>query len=161
VTEARLDGIGEIAPGAFGVRLAPCSCQRLAQLLLPVPGSVVWLVAFHPIATAAWTELALPLSAEGDPERVRARLPRYDLQFPLDDFLARLPRLQARAGMLAVQLARAVPDTLLMEHLVDDPQRHAVLQRHGWLLSFDLPHDGAPAWVESPDRAHLARIVGG
>lgn len=161
MTEARIHEVREIARGAFGVLLAPCSCQRLAQLLLPVPGSVVWLVAYHPIATTAWTELALPLSADGAPERVRARLPRYDLQFSLDDFLARLPRLHARAGMLAVQLEHPVPDTLLMEHLADDPERHAILRRHGWLLSFDLPHDGAHAWVESPDRVHLARAVGG
>ena len=30
---------------------------------------------------------------------MRARLPRYDLQFPLTEFLAVLPQLHARAGM--------------------------------------------------------------
>jgi hypothetical protein len=27
------------------------------------------------------------------------------------------------------------------------------------MLSFDLPHDGEYAWVETPDREHLERVL--
>jgi hypothetical protein len=106
-----------------------------------------------------WVDLPLPL-AVGAPVRLqRARLPRYDLQFPLADFLTELPQMHARAGMLAMQMSRPVPDTLVMEHLVDKPARHTILGQNGWLLSFDLPHDGEHAWVETPDREHLERVL--
>lgn len=57
--------------------------------------------------------------------------------------------------MLALQMSRPVPNTLSFDTLASDPNRHAILRQNGWLLSFDLPHDGEHAWVECPDRAYL------
>ena len=150
--------IAETAPGVFATLLAPCSCQALAPLLVPVP-SFVWLVAYHPHGIVEWVDLPLPLAVDRPAELRRARLARYDLQFSLEDFLAELPKLRAPAGMLAVQMARPVPNALVMEHLVENPARHAILVQNGWLLSFDLPHDGAHAWVETPHRGHLERVL--
>lgn len=151
--------ITEPVPGVFGTLLGPCRCQILAQLVFPAPDSVVWLVAYHPHGVMEWVEMPLPLAVEAPAERVRARLPRYDLEFPLPAFLARLPTMHARAGMLALQMRRPVPDTLGMDFLVQTGNRHTILRRHGWMLSFDLPHDGEPAWVETPVRAHLERLL--
>lgn len=150
--------ISEPAPGVFATLLAPCSCQVLAPLLLPVP-SIVWLVAYHPHGVVEWVDLPLPLAVDGPAELRRARLARYDLQFSITDFLIELPQLHAPAGMLAIQMTRPVPDTLVMEHLTENPSRHAILAQNGWLLSFDLPHDGEYAWVETPHREHLERVL--
>jgi len=90
---------------------------------------------------------------------VRARLPRYDLQFGFAEFLEVLPELRAPAGILALQMRRPVPDTLTIESLGDGLQRWNMLRENGWLLSFDLPHDGEYAWVETPDRQHLDRVL--
>ena len=151
--------ITEVAPGVFGMLLAPCSCQVLSHVLVPLASSTVWLVAYHPIGSVEWRDIALPLTSDAAPRKVRARLPRYDLQFALPDFLDLLPEMHAPAGMLAIQLSRPVPDTLVMEHLTENPNRHRILEQNGWLLSFDLPHDGAYAWIESPDRARLEAIL--
>lgn len=157
--DVTLHRIEERTPGVYGVLLAPCSCRVLAHLLVPDPRSVVWLIAFHPHHVMEWVELPLPVAVDQPAERVMARLPRYDLQFPLADFLARLPRLRAPAGMLAVQLAHPVPATLSFDDLAGNPQRHQVLREHGWRLTFDLPRDGEPAWLECPERAHLERVL--
>jgi len=151
--------VTEIGPGVFGTLLAPCSTRVLPHLLVPAPTSFVWLVAYHPHHVMEWLDLPLLLAPNTAPRTVRARLPRYDLQFELAEFLDLLPELRAPAGMLALQMARPVSDTLTMERLADDPHRWSILERNGWLLSFDLPHDGAHAWVESPDREHLHRVL--
>jgi hypothetical protein len=104
-------------------------------------------------------DLPLPLAAGAPAKRLRARLPRYDLQFPLADFLTELPQMHARSGMLAMQMSRPVPNTLVMEHLDDTLARRTILRQNGWLLSFDLPHDGEYAWVETPHREHLERVL--
>lgn len=159
MTHPRVHTITEVAPGVFGTLLAPCSCQVLSHLLLPVPSSYVWLVAYHPFGVVEWVTLPLPLGRDGSAQPVTARLPRYDLQFPLPEFLSLLPRLRAPAGMLALQMERRVPDTLMMEPLADDPRRRAVLRENGFMLSFDLPHDGEHAWVESIDRGYLESLL--
>lgn len=151
--------IVEMSPGIYGTLLHRSSCQVLRYLLVDDPDSVVWLVAYHPFPAVEWREMPLPLAARHPPELVEARLPRFDLQFSRDDFLARLPRMHAPGGMLALQMARPVPDALLFDTLADDPDRHAVLREHGWLFSFDLPRDGEHPWIESPDRAHLERVL--
>jgi hypothetical protein len=151
--------ITETAPGVFGVLLEPCSCQVLPFVLVSDPRSIVWLVAYHPHHIVEWIDLPLPLTADAPAEILRARLPSFDVQFPIASFLERLPRMHARAGMLAVQVERPVPDTLTFNKLGSDPHGHAVLKQNGWLLSFDLPHDGEHAWVECPDRAHLERVL--
>jgi hypothetical protein len=156
--ELTVHEISEIVPGVFGTLLAPCSCQVLAHLLLPVP-SFVWLDAYHPHGIVEWVDLPLPLAAGAPAKPVRARLPRYDLQFPLAEFLTELPQMHARSGMLAMQMSRPVPNTLVMEHLADNPSRRAILAQNGWLFSFDLPHDGEYAWVETPHREHLERVL--
>lgn len=71
--------IRETAPGVFAVLLEPCSCQMLRHVLRPQAGSVVWLVAYHPHPVVEWVDMRLPLTAGGESEPVRARLPRYDL----------------------------------------------------------------------------------
>lgn len=151
--------ISETAPGVFGVVLEPCSCQVLPHVLVPDPNSVVWLVAYHPHHIVEWIDMPLPLAAYAPAELLRARLPKFDVQFPIANFLERLPHMHAHAGMLAVQMERPVPDTLTFERLASDPNRHAILRRNGWLVSFDLPHDGEHAWVECPDREHLERVL--
>ena len=157
--EPRTHEIEEVGDGVWATLLEQCSCQVLAHVLMPVPSSVVWLVAYHPHHALEWVDLPLPLGAGMPAERMRARLPRFDAEFPHADFLARLPAMHARAGMLALQMDRPVPDTLSFEHIATDPNRRAILRRNGWLLSFDLPHDGEHAWVECTDRAHLERVL--
>ena len=151
--------IGETAPGVFGVLLEPCSCQVLPHVLVPDSNSVVWLVAYHPHHIVEWIDMPLPLAPYAPAELIRARLPQFDVQFPIAEFLERLPRMHARAGMLAVQMERPVPSTLSFERLASDPNRHAILRQNGWLVSFDLPHDGEHAWVECPNREHLERVL--
>jgi len=157
--DQELHTVTEIGTGIVGTLLAPCSCRVLRHLLLPIPSSVVWLVAYHPHGVVEWVDLRLPLSIDAAPQTLRARLPRYDLQFGLPEFLEVLPELRAPAGMLALQMQRRVPDTLLMEKVADDPNRWSILQQNGCLLSFDLPHDGEYAWVETPDRGHLTHVL--
>ena len=151
--------VTNVAPGVFGTVLAPCSCRVLPHLLIPVPTSVPWLVAYHPHGVVEWLDLPLPLAPNAAPRTVRARLPRYDLQFELAEFLEVLPELHARAGMLALQMLRPVPDTLMMDKVADDANRWNILKQNGCVLSFDLPHDGEHAWVETPDRDHLQRVL--
>lgn len=158
--DAELHAVTEVAPGVFGTLLAPCSTRVLPYLLVPAPTSFVWLVAYHPHHVVEWLDLPLPLAPDSAPRTLRARLPRYDLQFEFAEFLDVLPELHAPAGMLALQMRRPVPDTLTIEPLGDGPQRWNILKQNGWLLSFDLPHDGAHAWVETTDREHLDRVLG-
>lgn len=151
--------VRELASGVFGMLLDPCTPRVLPHLLRPEPESWVWVVAYHPHPVVEWIDLPLPLSADGPAERVRARLPRYDLQFTLPDFLERLPRLHGRGGLFALQMRQPVPDILSFEDLAADPDRHGILRDHGWVLSFDLPRDGEQPWIESPDREYLERLL--
>ena len=159
MTAPPVQEITEVAPEVFGTLLAACSCQVLSHLLLPAPTSFVWLVAYHPHGVVEWVTLPLPLRLNATATPLTARLPRYDLQFSLSAFLSVLPQLHARAGMLALQMERPVPDTLTMEHLADNSRRRSILRENGLLLSFDLPHDGEYAWVETYDRAHLEGVL--
>jgi len=157
--EPELHVVTEVGPGVVGTLLASCSTRVLPHLLVPAPTSFVCLVAYHPHHIIEWLDLPLPLAPNTAPRRLRARLPRYDLQFGYAEFLEVLPELHAPAGMLALQMRRPVPDTLTMEHLGDGPQRWRILKQNGCMLSFDLPHDGEYAWVETPDREHLERVL--
>ena len=157
--EPELHVVTEVGPGVFGTLLAPCSTHVLPYLLVPAPTSFVWLVAYHPHHVVEWVDLPLPLAPNTAARRLHARLPRYDLQFGYAEFLEVLPELHAPAGMLALQMRRPVPNTLTIERLGDGPQRWRILKQNGWLLSFDLPHDGEYAWVEAPDRQHLDRVL--
>ena len=157
--DRELHVVKEVAPGVFGTLTAPCTTRVLPYVLVPAPTSFVWLVTYHPHHVLEWLDLPLPLTPDTAPRRLRARLPRYDLQFGYGEFLEVLPELRAPAGMLALQMRRPVPDTLTIESLGDGPQRWNMLRENGWLLSFDLPHDGEHAWVEAPDREHLERVL--
>ena len=157
--DRELHVVQEIARGVFGTLLAPCSTRVLPYLLVPAPTSFVWLVTSHPHHVLEWLDLPLPLAPDAPPRPVRARLPRYDLQFGFAEFLEALPELRAPAGILALQMRHPVPDTLTIESLGDGLHRWNMLRENGWLLSFDLPHDGEYAWVETPDREHLERVL--
>jgi hypothetical protein len=159
MSEPELHAVTEVGPGVFGTLLAPCSTRVLPYLLVPAPTSFVWLVTYHPHHVLEWVDLPLPLAPDVAPRTVRARLPRYDLQFAFAEFLEVLPELRAPAGLLALQMRRPVPDTLTIESVGDGHQRWNMLRENGWLLSFDLPHDGEHAWVETPDRQHLERVL--
>lgn len=145
-------------PETFEALLPPCTCQDLPEILLPVP-SYVWVLQYRPVPALEWTELPVPLAADGRTARLSVRGAGFELQCEREAFLRLLPQLHAWAGMTVLQMSRPVPDTLWYPQIREAPNRAAILRRNGWLLTFELPHDYETARVITADRAHLDAVA--
>jgi hypothetical protein len=159
MTQPTTGEISEVQPGVFFTLLPPCSCRVAPRVLRPEPSSLVWLVRHMPHPVVEWADLPVPLFRGAAPEALRVRGAAYDVQLPLASFLDRVPRWPEGDGVLLLQMARPVPDTLDYFRIGEGASQDAVLRRNGWLLTFDLPHGGEYAGVTCPDRGHLERVL--
>lgn len=151
--------IREVAPGVWAVWIFGCTLQQADRILLPDPSTHVWLPGYAPHVSSSWDTMRLPLAADGEPRRIRARLVSFEAQFTYPEFLAALPEMHAWAGAAVLQLRRPVADNLLTARVLGRPNEYRILGQNGWLLSMHLSHDGDTAEVRTADRAHLERLL--
>jgi len=129
--------------------VAPGSVPTLAQLLDP-EAPLVYLELFRPLSGMypgdVWTDVSLPLSHSLPNELLRARSISFDVLLPTPRFLALAPALK-KYGLYCAQVEHAPPSGLRLDQLDHPAARKNWYRKAGFILSFDLPHEGEVAQV--------------
>ena len=155
----RTHEISELEGGVYSTLLEPCSVAVLPYVLAP-EASYVWMVEHAPDPRLQWGQLPVPIAPGAAAEPFRVRSLSFDLQMPAAEFLDRIvPRLPGDTGILLLQLAQPVPDSLRYRDVIARPAWPTILRQNGWMLTFDLPHEGEYAAVTAPDRHTLERFL--
>jgi hypothetical protein len=140
--------------GLFRIMLRPCRASVLAHLFDPEV-AFVWVVEHLPNRNVEWWNCTLPLSKSGKSSPLRVRLVGFDLLMPTSEFLTRLDEFD---GLVAHQMRREVPDTLLSERL-DQRNRTRVLVENGLASTFYLPHAGECASFDTVEREAMEKAL--
>ncbi len=98
----------------------------------------------------------MPLRKGGAYHTLEVRLPKFDIQCTIKEFLSLLPEF-ADAGMTLFQMYKRWPVTLRPQYLPKEA-RYKILVQNGLYLEFELPHANEYACAISPQREVLERI---
>ncbi|MEK6701082.1 MAG: hypothetical protein AABZ53_02390 [Planctomycetota bacterium] len=142
--------------GMFNFMLRSCTARILVHIL-DRDTPFVWIRRHAPCRDMRWWRTKVPLSIDGAPFNVEARMLNFDLQMSTSEFLENIAEFDGH-GLVLFQMSKRVPDSLTLDGIADDLVDRVLVQ-NGMTLRFYLPHAVECAQVTSPQRATLEQVL--